>query len=57
MNIRNFNHGFSGSIDTYRVNGNVVAETDGTDITITPEIISNWVERYNGEVIIVTALD
>lgn len=38
-------------------NGTVVAESDGTNIKITPEIDLNWVDRYTGEIITVTALD
>lgn len=65
-----FKHPHKKPLEIYRVNGvkpeniyctafngTVVAETDGTDITITPEIASSWVERYTGEVIIVTDLD
>lgn len=65
-----FKHPHKKPLEIYRVNGvkpenifctafngTVVAETDGTDIKITPEITSNWVARYTGEVIIVTALD
>lgn len=65
-----FKHPHKKPLEIYRVNGvkpeniyctafngTVVIETDGTDIKITPEIASSWVERYTGEVIIVTALD
>lgn len=65
-----FKHPHKKPLETYRVNGvkpkniyctafngTVVAESDGTNIKITPEITANWIERYTSEVIIVTALD
>lgn len=48
---------FMFGFDCTAFNGTVVAESDGTNIKITPEITANWIERYTSEVIIVTALD
>lgn len=65
-----FRHPHKKTLETYRVNGvkpkniyctafngTVIVETDGTNLKITPEIDLNWVDRYTGEIITVTALD
>ena len=38
-------------------NGTVKVETDGTNYIVLPEIFSDWVEDYTGEIITVTRLD